>query len=320
MNTSKRNRQFKLKPARLIALFAVATWAVSLLAADGPNVSITPRNSLLSTATSRATLKVDVSMVLVPVRVTDLTDRPVTDLSRSSFRLFEDNIEQTILSVHTEDGPVSVGFVFDASGSMKKQMDCSIAAVQQFLSTHMLGDEYFLIRFSYRPAIITGFTENPKEILDALWSIQPEGYTALNDAIYLGLHEMKCARNERKALFVLTDGGDNNSRYSDPEVRNLVQESDVRIYSVGMFQRSNFLERLATDSGGRAHWVHKLNELPEAIEKLSREFRQEYVLGYTPNEQPNDGKYRRVRVEIVETINRTPLNVFWRRGYYSPFY
>jgi len=213
---------------------------------------------------------------------------------------------------------VTPGKNFDASGSMKNRMDRSIAAIKQFLESLTKGDEFFLIRFNDRPELVTGFTQDPNEILGELSSIQPVGWTALNDAVWFGVQTMKRAKNSRRALFVLTDGGDNNSRYSDSEVRKLVQESDVRIYSIGLFERSHFLELLGMDSGGRAFSAHKLESLPQTIDKLSREFRNQYVLGYYPKEASNDGKYRRVRVEMIETIKHIPLNVFWRRGYYSP--
>ena len=310
----------KWKIAALVALAACVAWAADPVSPEEPKVAITPRNSLRSrTATQAATLKVNANMVLVPVTVLDSKDQPVTDLAPGCFRVLEDDIEQQVVSFHREDGPVSVGFIFDASGSMKNRMDRSIAAIQQFLGTLTAGDEFFLIRFADRPALVTGFTQDSDEILSRLSSMQPYGWTALNDAIVLGIQRIKHAKNSRKALFVLTDGGDNNSRYSDSEVRSLVQEADVRIYSIGLFERSSFLEKLGMDSGGRAYFAHKMGDLPQTIEKLSRDFRNQYVLGYYPNERPNDGKYRRVRVEILDTIKHMPLNVFWRRGYYSPF-
>jgi Ca-activated chloride channel homolog len=286
-----------------------------------PIVNIAPRNSLRSRpASTHANLKIDSTMILVPVTVTDAKDQPVTDLSAGAFRVFEDNIEQKVVSLHKEEGPVSVGFVFDASSSMKKRMDPSIAAIQQFLNNTVVpGDEFFLIRFADRPELVRSFTKDPEEILGALGSVQPDGWTALNDAICLGIHQMKHAKNLRRALFVLTDGGDNNSRYTDSELRNLARESDVRIYSIGLFERPSFLEKLGMDTGGRAFYAHRMEDLPETIEKLSRDFRNQYVLGYYPDLRPNDGKYRNVRVEILETLKRIPLNVFWRRGYYSPY-
>jgi Ca-activated chloride channel homolog len=306
-----------VKLISLIALLAGAGWALEPLPQqDGPLVSITPRKS--GALTPHSNLKIDATMILVPVTVTDSTDHPVTDLSPSSFRVFEDNIEQKIVSFHREEGPVSVGFIVDTSSSMKKRMDRSIAAIQQFLNTLRAGDEYFLISFADRPLLVTGFTEDAGEILKELTVVQPLGWTALNDAIFLGVHQMKSAKNSRRALFVLTDGGDNNSRYTDSEVRDLVRESDIRIYSIGLFDRPDFLEKLGMDTGGKAYWAHKLEDLPATIEKLSNDFRNQYVLGYSPDERQKDGKYRNVRVQILKTIQGLPLNVFWRRGYYAP--
>ena len=304
--------------AAFLALSACAMWAAG---PQEPMVTITPRNSLRTRTTSpHADLKIDSTMILVPVSVTDAKDQPVTDLSAGSFRVFEDNVEQKVVSLHKEEGPVSVGFIFDASSSMKKRMDRSVAAVQQFLNkTAMPGDEYFLVRFADRPLLVTSFTKDTNEILSEISAIEPDGWTAMNDAICLGIHQMKHAKNSRRALFVLSDGGDNNSRYSDSELRNLVQESDVRIYSIGLFERSQVLQKLAMDSGGRAFFARRLEDLPQTVEKLSRDFRNQYVLGYYPNEKLNDGKYRHLRVELMETLKRLPLNVFWRRGYYSPY-
>jgi VWFA-related protein len=263
-------------------------------------------------------MRLDVTMILVPVSVTDATDRPVMNLASDSFRVFEDNIEQKIVSFFREEGPVSVGFIFDASSSMKKRMDRSVAAIEQFLLTRMPGDEFFLVRFSDQPELVTGFTHEPDEILSSLSSVQPLGWTALQDAICLGVQQMKKAKNPRRALFILTDGGDNNSRYSESEVRDLVRESDVRIYAIGLFERPRFLEKLAADTGGRAYWAHKLEDLPATVERLSQEFRNQYVLGYSSKNEQKDGKYRKVRVELLESIRRIPLNLFWRRGYYAP--
>lgn len=282
---------------------------------DSPLLSVTPLKNRNPTAS--ANLKVDTTMVLVPVTVTDATDHPVTDLTPGAFRVFEDNVEQRVVSFQQEDGPVSVGFIFDSSSSMKKRMEPSIEAIKQFLKTLMPKDEFFLIRFADNPSVVNGFTDNPDDILENLSFVQPQGWTALNDAIVLGIHKMKSAKNLRRALFVLTDGSDNNSRYTDNELRNLVRESDVRIYSIGLFERPQFLEKLGMDSGGKAYWAHNLDDLPATVERLSRDFRSQYVLGYAPHESHNDGKFRSVRVQIMKTIEGMPLNVFWRHGYFS---
>jgi VWFA-related protein len=262
-------------------------------------------------------MRLDVSQVLVPVTVTDAADRPIENLTPDSFRIFEDDVEQRIVSLSTEEGPVSVGFVFDSSGSMKGRMDRSIQAIEQFLKTFVPEDEFFLVRFSDHPELATGFTRDPDAILGALSFVQPMGWTALHDAICLGIQRLKSAKNSRRALLILTDGGDNNSRYTEGEVRSLVRESDVRVYSIGLFERPTLLEKLAADSGARAFCVHKLGQLPETIEHLSREFRSHYVLGYYPPNRPHDGKYHRVKVRLLGT-KPIRANLTWRHGYYAP--
>lgn len=304
-----------------VALFALVGSAAGTDRGDEPQqVNITPRSSLRSrSSTKNSDIKVDVNMILLPVTVTDSKDQPVTDLSADSFRILEENVEQKVVSLHREEGPVSVGFVFDASSSMRNRMDRSIAAIRRFLGTLEKGDEFFLIRFNDHPQAMTDFTDNPDDILSNLSLVQPIGWTALNDAIYLGVQRMRHAKNSRRALFLLTDGGDNNSRYTETEIRRLVQESDVRIYSIGLFEHSSFLEKLGMDSGGRAFFAYKLDDLPHTIDELSSEFRNQYVLGYYPTApNNNDGKYHRVRVEVIKTLTHMPLNVFWRHGYYSP--
>ena len=300
-----------------LALFTAI--AACPLRAQEPKVFVRPENSLRGrTAAPRANMRLDMTMVLVPVTVTDVHDKPVTDLSLDSFKIFEDNVEQKIANVSQEDGPVSVGFIFDASSSMKNRMQASIKAIEQFLKTMIPGDEFFLVQFNDKPQLVNGFTTIPDDILSGLSFVQPQGWTALHDAICLGLHQMKSAKNSRRALLVLTDGGDNNSRYSESEVQSMVRESDVRVYSIGLFERPHFLEKLAADSGGHAFWTHKLSDLPQTIDHLSREFRNQYVLAYSSNNARNDGKYRKVRVELMESIRRIPLNLIWRRGYYAP--
>jgi VWFA-related protein len=284
------------------------------LSPNQPRVSITPRE--IRKPAPRPDIRLDVKMVLVPVTVTDVTDRPVNDLPVDAFRLLEDNVEQKIVSFWREEAPVSVGFVFDASSSMQRKLDRSVAAVKQFLETTIPGDEFFLVRFSDRPSVVNRFTPDGDDIMKSLSFVRAEGWTSLLDAIYLSVRQMRSAKNPRKALFILSDGSDNNSRYSESEIRRLVIESDVRIFAIGIFERPRFLEKLAAESGGKAYWAHKLSDLPGVIDRLSIEIRSNYVLGYSTTHLQNDGKYRKVTVELLRTI-LAPLRISWRHGYYA---
>jgi Ca-activated chloride channel family protein len=304
----------------LLSVLASVALAEDSGRSNEARIDITPRAPMARDLTARTAgnIRLDVKVVLIPVSVTDLWDRPIAGLRQEDFHLYEDNVEQKIAYVSNEEAPASVGLIFDASGSMANKMETSIAAVDQFFKTSLPGDEFLLVKFSDRPHLMTGFTDNIDEISGWLHSIQAGGWTSLHDAIYLGVQKMKKAKNARRALLILSDGGDNNSRYSALEIRNLVREADVRVYSLGLLlgllQGSRLLEKISEETGGRMIKVRKLEELPSAIEKLSRDLRSQYVLGYYSSNGQNDGRYRKVRVQV----NQPTVHASWRRGYYAP--
>jgi Ca-activated chloride channel family protein len=261
-----------------------------------------------------ATFRLDARMVQIPVTVTDIHDRPKMDLHQTDFRIFEDGIEQQVAAFNMADGPISSGLVFDTSGSMKSRIRDSREAVAQLFQTVGDQDEFFLVRFSDRPEMVMPFTHDPGEISRRLGMVVPHGWTALYDAIFYSMQEMKRAANPRKALLVLSDGEDNNSRYSESEALSLIREGDVRVYAIGLFRQTHCLERMAAESGGRMIWVHKLSELPDAIHKLALEMRNVYVLSYFSKNPPAGGKYRKVKVDVQPP----GLRVSWRRGYFEP--
>ncbi|MGH9632146.1 MAG: VWA domain-containing protein [Bryobacteraceae bacterium] len=301
---------------------------------DQPKVSITPRVKPTPEAdrTSReSTLKVDTNLVLINVTVTDPLNRFVTGLEKEHFRLFEDKVEQTISQFSSEDAPLSIGLVFDASGSMGSKLSKSRQAAAEFFKLANPEDEYFLIQFNDKPQLISGFTTNTEEIQNRLTFTQAKGRTALLDGVYLAMHEMKKARNPRKAILILSDGGDNSSRYTESEIKNLVREADVQVYAIGIFEpiagRSRTAEELsgpgllteiAEQTGGRHFPVENLNELPDIAAKIGIELRNQYVLGYTPINLVKDGKYRKVKVQLKQPRGLPQLKAYFRLGYYAP--
>jgi Ca-activated chloride channel homolog len=203
--------------------------------------------------------------------------------------------------------------------------------VAQFFKTANPDDEAFLVQFHDTADLAMGFTSHLEEIQNHLQFTNSKGMTALLDAIYLGMHEMKKARNPRKALLVISDGGDNNSRYNEGEIRNLVKEADVQIYAIGIYEpagartrtveESNgpaLLTELAEQTGGRQYQVENLSELPDIAAKIGMELRNQYLLGYSPMNQEKDGKYRRVEVKLVQPHGMPLLRAFWRMGYNAP--
>lgn len=264
--------------------------------------------------------------MLIPVSVTDSRNHAVTGLDRQAFRVFEDTTEQTVVQFVREDAPISVGIVFDSSGSMTGKLDKSREAMKQFLRFANTEDEFFLVEFNNRARVTVPFTTDSGDIQNRLLNAQPKGKTALLDAVCLAMETLKHARYSRRALLILSDGGDNNSRYTEAEMRDRVRESDLWIYAVGIYQpRIGFrsqertagqklLEALAEESGGRHFAVESLVDLPVVTARISLELRNQYVLGYRPSNPIRDGKYRRVQVKVVEGSD---LRVSWRPGYYG---
>ena len=283
-------------------------------------VSITPRvpTHLDARVLPSGVIRSDVNRVFIPTTVTDSSGRPVQGLRKQDFRLWEDGVEQDLSEFFTEEGPISVGVILDISGSVKNKLDQAKQAVRQFLRLSAQADEFFLVTFNDRPQLIHSFTTSPNDIEADFAAAQPRGWTALYDAIFLGINHMKRANLNRRVLLILSDGGDNNSRYSEGEIRSLVREANVRIFSISMESHTPVLDRLANDSGGRAYQVHDLDNLPEAAAALSAEAHAEYVLGFTPPERQRDGKYHSVKVQVLQYVGEQPLHVSWRRGYYGP--
>ena len=285
---------------------------------DQPKVTITPRERQGTTTRGRANIRADVRLVLIPVTVTDALDRPFTTLKRENFSVLEDGVEQPITQFSREEGPVSLGLLFDSSGSMKNRLDGSVEALKQLFKTTIAGDEFFVVQFSDQPRLLGGFTKDPDEINRRLGIVQAKGWTALLDAFALSVHQMRSAANERRVLLVLSDGNDNNSRFTESEIRTLVVEGNLRVYGIGLLHWSRFLQQLAQETGGHVISVQKLADLPDAVQRLSREIRSEYVLGYLSANPQKDGKYRKVKVELRPPPGAPRLHHSWRRGYYAP--
>jgi Ca-activated chloride channel homolog len=283
---------------------------------EGPVSPITARRTH-SPFEGASGFHLNVNRVLIPVTVTDDLNRPVSGLQAKDFRVFEDGIEQKVDRVSIEDAPISVGLVFDASSSMKSKMQPARKAVSELLRTALPEDEFFLVRFSDAPERAFGFTKQAKSIEDSLTATRADGWTALWDAMYFSMHEMKNASHVRRALVVLSDGVDNASRYNKRSVHDVALESDLRIFSICIQERSRGLADIAEATGGRALLVRRLAELPEAAEVISAELHSEYVVDYSSTNRQNDGRYRSVLIRVVQPLGSPRFHVSWRRGYYA---
>lgn len=271
-------------------------------------------------------LHVDVDLVLVPVTVSDSMNRSVTSLKKEDFALYEGNKQQEIRYFSTEDDPISVAILLDVSKSMSNKIDTERAAIVDFFNNANPEDEYFAIAFSDRPRMLADSTQSVDELQGQLLAEEPGGPTAMLDAVYLALSKLRSARYERKAILILSDGGDNASRYKLREIKSMAQESDAQIYAIGLFETFFFntieeklgkgwLSEITDATGGRTIAVDNRGKVPEAAATISRAMRNQYVLGYRPTGTV-DAKWRKIKVLLTSTDERS-LRAYYRQGYFA---
>ena len=272
-------------------------------------------------------IKKDVNLVLVPVSVVDPMERIVVGLLPENFQVFEDKKAQEIRHFSSEDAPVSVGIILDTSGSMRNKIERVREAVHQFCNSSNVDDEFFMITFADTPRLANDFTSKPEELEKELLYTYPKGRTALLDAIYMGLGKMKNAKYPRKALMIISDGGDNHSRYSERDIRAAARESDVVIYSIGTFDRymptqeevmgPGLLSEIAEPTGGQTFTISNPTEMPEIAGRIGTMLRTQYVLGYHAQDVPQDGKWHKITVKLRLPKDLYFLRPHFKSGYYA---
>jgi len=277
------------------------------------------------------TFRSESNLVVIPVSVTDTMNRFVLGLRKQDFHIYDDGVEQSIAHFSGEDVPLSIGLVFDISGSMDYKLTTSKKAAVLFLQALNPDDESFLVNFNDKVDLTVGFTSNSQDLRSALEKTQPGGLTALLDAVNFSLSEMKKAKNPRKAILVVSDGGDNHSTYTPRQIESLVRAADVEIYVMGVFDPlasillspeeisgPRLLSEIATQTGGRAFAASMADDLPSVASRIAIELRNQYVLGYYPKNQTADGKYHNVEVKFTPPAGLPALKAHWRQGYYAP--
>ena len=314
-----------------VALLLACALLTSPAAAQNGALLSPPKAPLDKTPPSDRTIRVDVDLVLVNVTVTDPYNRLVTGLERENFRIFEDNQEQELTHFSSEDVPISIGVVFDLSGSMSNKVDKARLAAVQFFKTANPQDEFFLVTFNDRAQLICRFTSSIEELQTRLMYTTAKGRTALLDAIYLAMTQMRSGHNTKRAVLIISDGGDNHSRYNEGDIKNSVKESDVQLYAVGIYDPISYrsrtpeemngpalLNELTELTGGRAFAVENLSSLPDIAAKIGMELRNQYVVGYKPSKRQRDGKWRKIKIKLRPPKGLPPLNVYAKTGYYAP--
>ena len=273
---------------------------------------------------SRVNIRVDATLVLVPVEVSDALNRPVSGLEKENFHVLDDKVEQKIVSFAMEDDPIAVGLVFDVSGSMAHDIPQTRQAASTFFKTANPEDEFCMVVLASEAKLVVPLTARPGEIGNQLVFARPGGSTALLDGIYLGLNEVRKSKKLRKALVIISDGGDNNSRYTEAEVASAIRETDTLIYAIGVFGNgmgSNYsdqevLKTMTKESGGRLFPTMGM-PIADFAEKIITDLRNRYVLGYAPTNAAKDGRYHRLEVKLAPPKGLPKLSAHWKTGYYA---
>ncbi|MBX3243544.1 MAG: VWA domain-containing protein [Acidobacteria bacterium] len=272
--------------------------------------------------------RVQVDLVTLTLTVTDLYGRLVSGLSQKDFTVYDNNKKQEITFFSDSDAPVSIGIIFDVSGSMTgDKISKARTALSRFINTSHPNDEYFLIAFNSRAQLLLDRTRDGDAVLQKLTLVNPNQNTALYDAVYLGIERVTRGTHRKKALMIISDGQDNASRYNFGEVRRLMKESDVVTYAVGILggdagsmlgmQGQAFLDELSSVTGGKSFYPSTAVEMDEIFERIALELRHQYSIGYTPSDFRPDGKWRKVRVNVKPPRGMRRLTVRNREGYYA---
>lgn len=274
-----------------------------------------------------ASIRIDADLTLVPVTVIDRYGRNVRGLDRQNFRVFDGTEQRPIVAFSREDAPVSVGLIFDASRSMRDKFKAARDAASRLFQHLNPEDEAFLVTVSDRAVLRRDFTSDLNEIRDAMLFAGPDGSTSLLDGVYMGLEQMRKARNPRKALIVVSDGGDNNSRYNLRELIERAVESDTLIYTICLYQNPqtmeeaegpDLLDELAKKTGGIAFLTKELGNFGSFMSTIGVTLHNQYVLGYYPPDNAPSGKYRKIKVQLMAPPGTPPMQVYARAGYYMP--
>jgi Ca-activated chloride channel family protein len=274
-------------------------------------------------------LRVDVDLVLVPVTVTDVVGKSVMNLHQEDFKLFEAEREVPIRYFFAQDTPVSVGVLVDLSSSMKNKVEMVREAFDEFFKNADPADDYFVVTFADRPRLLADTTESVPTIQSKIAAIEAKGNTALADAIYLSLLKLHNAKYQRRALVVISDGGDNASRNSLRKVKDLAKEADAQVYAIDVCDAPSvlftkkleerfgrqWLSQVSEVSGGRTIAVDDANKIPEAAAQISLELRNQYVLGFKPSSAGGGNKWRKLKVRVARKEDEPQLQVYYKTGY-----
>lgn len=287
-----------------------------------------PTRQTRPTADDQERIVIPTEIVSLTVTVTDPYNRLVTGLDKHHFEVFEDKVKQSITHFSDDDVPVSLGIVFDVSGSMKGKLDRARDALRAFIQTSHDDDDFFLVGFNQRANLLAEFTDGDT-LTNKLHLIDPKGQTAIYDAAYWAIEKVKQGRHSKRALLLISDGQDNSSRYTYGELRKLLKEAGVQIYCIGIvelgggsggtldMQGQSILEEISQVTGGKAFFPRSAAELEDATTRIALELRHQYSIGYTPTNENKDGQWHKIKVSVKPPKGLPNLKVQHKEGYYA---
>ena len=295
---------------------------------DTDDVHVVPHVMHASSTPAQHIFRTNVDLVLVNVTVLDPAGRAVTGLGPTNFAVLDDKNPQIIKYLSNKDEPISLVVVLDASASMAPKIQEEREAFAELISESNPEDDFGLIVVDDQPRVALHFDDSMDESQGAVDALQPDGFTSLWDGIYLGIRELKNSRYQRKAMVVISDGGDNHSRYTESELESILKEADVEVYALGLFDRYATrleerkgplrLHEVSSVTGGRVFSVHDPVELSRAVTQISRELRNQYVVGYYPSNRARDGRWRRLKIRLTPSTSQEKLRLYAKKGYYAP--
>jgi len=315
-----------------LCLLTLAIAPVMHSQSDGP-LRVTPRDESTETTPGDPhvkPLRVEVNVVLVPVVVADAMNHPIIGLEKQNFVLSDNDEQEEIQYFSAEDSPISVGLLVDVSKSMTDKIDAEREAVSEFFKNANPEDDYFVVTFSSHPQMLTEVTQSIGTIESKLGAVVPNGSTAMLDAISEAMARLRSAKYKRRALLIISDGGDNNSHHKYREIKSLVRDSDVEVYAIGLFDTTFFktyeefmgkkwLSDITDATGGRTVTIDNASKMGDAAAAISTEMRSQYVLGYRPSNNLTDGKRRQIKVRVINPVaGDAQLQAYYKRGYVIP--
>jgi Ca-activated chloride channel homolog len=321
---------FAVTLCTLLFLATIAAFAQSSI--DDVHIAVRKKPVEMASAAFLADpnslIRTRAELVMVPVTITDDYNRPVIGLQQDNFRLYEGKQPQEIKNFSSEDAPLSIGLIVDASGSMSYKLDRARDAVAEFCDMANPQDEFFLITFADTPQLVTDFTTSTENIENDLLTTQSKGQTSLLDAVYMGLKKMRSAHYARRALLIISDGGDNHSLYTERDVKRAVKESDVMLYAVGTYDRNvpteeellgpELMQEITEQTGGKAFSLSNPNDMPAVTRAIGTQLRHQYMLAYQPQIAARDGKWHKISVKLqLPKQLHFLFHVAARPGYYA---